>query len=55
MMRLVIPSVTALALGIEVVLASFLAGILDIPMHRPGTRCDAAEAPPADAGGAISS
>jgi hypothetical protein len=34
MMRLLIPSVAALALGVQIVMASFLFGILDLPVHR---------------------
>jgi hypothetical protein len=34
MMRLLIPSIAALALGIQIFMASFLAGILDLPMRR---------------------
>ena len=33
-MRLLIPSVTLLALGIQVIMASFFSGVLDLPLNR---------------------
>ncbi len=41
MMRLLIPSVTVLSLGVQIIMASFLSGILDLPVHyRQANRND---------------
>ncbi|MGH7301839.1 MAG: glycosyltransferase family 2 protein [Candidatus Rokuibacteriota bacterium] len=34
MMRLLIPSITLLALGIQVIMASFVSGLMDLPVNR---------------------